>query len=195
MPPKRARNSSAGRPRPSRNAAASRCGRRGKRSAGSAAASCCRSSSCRSTTQSSPARRSRTCWPIPASFEGETLADPLEGVEYGRCKAKIMRRADGTPWINSFAHGRTVYELKLDAAGDPCRDGLRRHGRCRCGAVEHAAAGRRRAGRGGGSHRPCRRSARAPASRAISASNQDRARRPGQGERRRKPKNSAWRSG
>ncbi len=52
----------------------------------------------------------------PARFEGATLADPLEGVEYGRCKAKIMRRADGTPWIHSFAHGRTVYELKLDAA-------------------------------------------------------------------------------
>ena len=33
-----------------------------------------------------------------------------------RCKARIMRRADGTPWINSFAHGRTVYELKHDAA-------------------------------------------------------------------------------
>jgi hypothetical protein len=52
----------------------------------------------------------------PGSFEGETLADPLEGHAYGRCKARIMRRADGTPWINSFAHGRTVYELKHDAA-------------------------------------------------------------------------------
>jgi hypothetical protein len=52
----------------------------------------------------------------PARFEGATLADPLEGIEYGRCKARIMRRADGTPWINSFAHGRTVYELKFDAA-------------------------------------------------------------------------------
>jgi hypothetical protein len=50
----------------------------------------------------------------PAAFEGETLADPLEGIEYGRCKAQIMRRADGTPWIHSFAHGRTIYELKLD---------------------------------------------------------------------------------
>jgi hypothetical protein len=50
----------------------------------------------------------------PARFEGETLADPHEGVEYGRCKAKIMRRADGAVWINSFAHGRTVYELRLD---------------------------------------------------------------------------------
>ena len=27
-----------------------------------------------------------------------------------------MRRADGTPWIHSFAHGRTIYELKHDAA-------------------------------------------------------------------------------
>ena len=51
----------------------------------------------------------------PERFEGETLADPLEGVSYGRCVAKVMRRADGTPWIHSFAHGRTIYELKLDA--------------------------------------------------------------------------------
>jgi hypothetical protein len=51
----------------------------------------------------------------PARFEGETLADPLEGIEYGICKARIMRRADGSPWIHSFAHGRTVYELKHDA--------------------------------------------------------------------------------
>jgi hypothetical protein len=50
----------------------------------------------------------------PFRFEGATLADPLEGVDYGRGKAKIMLRADGTPWIHSFAHGRTVYELKLD---------------------------------------------------------------------------------
>jgi hypothetical protein len=46
----------------------------------------------------------------PDRFVGETLADPLEGIEYGRCKAKIMRRADGSLWIHSFAHGRTVYE-------------------------------------------------------------------------------------
>src|SRR5262249_18198876 len=51
----------------------------------------------------------------PSRFEGATLADPLEGVDYGRCKARIMRRADGTPWIHSFAHGRTVYDLRLDA--------------------------------------------------------------------------------
>jgi len=52
----------------------------------------------------------------PEAYEGETLADPLEGVSYGRCKAKIMRRDDGTPWIHSFAHGRTIYQLKHDAA-------------------------------------------------------------------------------
>ncbi len=50
----------------------------------------------------------------PARFDGRSLADPLEGVEYGRSTAKVMRRSDGTPWINSFAHGRTVYELKYD---------------------------------------------------------------------------------
>jgi hypothetical protein len=52
----------------------------------------------------------------PDLYEDETLADPLEGEAYGRCVAKIMRRTDGTPWIHSFAHGRTIYELKQDAA-------------------------------------------------------------------------------
>jgi hypothetical protein len=52
----------------------------------------------------------------PGRFEGATLSDPLEGAGYGRCKARIMRRADGSPWIHSFAHGRTVYELKHNAA-------------------------------------------------------------------------------
>jgi hypothetical protein len=52
----------------------------------------------------------------PERFEGETLADPLEGIEYGCGKAKIMRRADGAPWIHSFAHGRAIYQLKLDAS-------------------------------------------------------------------------------
>ena len=52
----------------------------------------------------------------PARFEGATLADPLEGVEYGRCKAKVFIRRDGTPWINSFAHGGATYQLKYDAA-------------------------------------------------------------------------------
>lgn len=50
----------------------------------------------------------------PERFEGETLADPLEGSEYGTCKAKVMLRTDGTPWIHSFAHGRTIYELRYD---------------------------------------------------------------------------------
>jgi hypothetical protein len=52
----------------------------------------------------------------PDRFEGATLADPLEGIAYGTCKAKIMRQPDGTPWIHSFAHGRSTYQLKSDAA-------------------------------------------------------------------------------
>jgi hypothetical protein len=51
----------------------------------------------------------------PVRFIGATLADPLEGPDYGRTKAKVMRRADGAVWINSFAHGRTTYELRYDA--------------------------------------------------------------------------------
>ncbi len=51
----------------------------------------------------------------PDRFVGATMADPLEGVTYGSGKAMVMRRANGTPWIHSFAHGRTVYELRFDA--------------------------------------------------------------------------------
>ena len=65
----------------------------------------------------------------PERYVGETLADPLEGVDYGRCCAMIMRRADGTPWIHSFAHGRTIYELQLRRRAGPQGDGGGRQGR------------------------------------------------------------------
>ena len=32
----------------------------------------------------------------PDRYVGETLADPLEGIDYGRCKAMVMRGDDGT---------------------------------------------------------------------------------------------------
>jgi predicted P-loop ATPase len=47
-------------------------------------------------------------------FEGETLADPVEGVDYGRNCAKVMVGSDGLPFIHSFAHGRTIYRLRYD---------------------------------------------------------------------------------
>ena len=51
----------------------------------------------------------------PAKYENETLADPLEGVSYGRNKAKVMLdQITGRPFINSFAHGGAYYELLLD---------------------------------------------------------------------------------
>ncbi len=51
----------------------------------------------------------------PQRFVGATLADPVEGIEYGICKARVMQRADGSLWVHSFAHGRTTYDLKYDA--------------------------------------------------------------------------------
>jgi hypothetical protein len=51
----------------------------------------------------------------PDKYVGQTLADPLEGTDYGPGKAKIMQRADGTLWIHSFAHGESFYTLKHDA--------------------------------------------------------------------------------
>ncbi|MGH6968343.1 MAG: hypothetical protein ACREEN_04480, partial [Stellaceae bacterium] len=52
----------------------------------------------------------------PARFDGETLADPLEGLGYGRNVAKIMRDGEGWPWVFSFAHGKTIYRLRYDSA-------------------------------------------------------------------------------
>lgn len=52
----------------------------------------------------------------PERFVGATLADPLEGIAYGLCKAKIMQKADLSLFVNSFAHGHATYDLKLDAA-------------------------------------------------------------------------------
>ena len=51
----------------------------------------------------------------PDKFVGATLSDPLEGPDYGRGKAKIMRRPDGSLWVKSYAHGHTRYDLKHDA--------------------------------------------------------------------------------
>jgi hypothetical protein len=50
----------------------------------------------------------------PDRYAGETLADPMEGVEYGRCKAKVMRGDDGALFIHSFAHSRCIYHLRHD---------------------------------------------------------------------------------
>ncbi len=42
----------------------------------------------------------------PERFDGCVLADPIEGIPYGRTTAMVMlRRSDGHPWIKSFAHG------------------------------------------------------------------------------------------
>ena len=40
----------------------------------------------------------------PARFVGATLADPLEGSDYGRTKAMIMRRADGSLYPKGTAY-------------------------------------------------------------------------------------------
>jgi hypothetical protein len=50
-----------------------------------------------------------------AQYIGQTLADPIEGVAYGRCKAMVMTKREGGFFINSFAHGGIRYDLKYDA--------------------------------------------------------------------------------
>jgi hypothetical protein len=53
----------------------------------------------------------------PDQYVGETLADPLEGADYGRDKAKVLRSATDPIklFIHSFAHGRNLYDLLHDA--------------------------------------------------------------------------------
>ena len=48
----------------------------------------------------------------PNKFIGKTLADPFEGPAYGRGKAILYKRANGSLFVNSFAHGGMRYELK-----------------------------------------------------------------------------------
>jgi hypothetical protein len=50
----------------------------------------------------------------PTKFDGETLADPIEGVAYGPGTAMVMIGDDGLPFIHSFAHGGSVYRLRYD---------------------------------------------------------------------------------
>ncbi|GAA0028611.1 hypothetical protein [Bradyrhizobium ottawaense] len=52
----------------------------------------------------------------PERYVNETLADPLEGVSYGRGKAMVMRGREGDLVIHSFAHGRSFYSLRYDLA-------------------------------------------------------------------------------
>ena len=47
----------------------------------------------------------------PDTYVGQTAADPLEGIAYGRGKAKVFRQPDGRLMINSFAHGGIRYTL------------------------------------------------------------------------------------
>jgi predicted P-loop ATPase len=51
----------------------------------------------------------------PEAFAGLTLADPIEGIAYGRGKATVMIGDDDVPFIHSFAHGGAVYRLRYDA--------------------------------------------------------------------------------
>jgi hypothetical protein len=48
----------------------------------------------------------------PERYHGETLADPVEGRDYGRGKCKLYFNGGGDVRINSFAHGGGVYKLR-----------------------------------------------------------------------------------
>jgi hypothetical protein len=48
----------------------------------------------------------------PDRYINKTLSDPFEGPDYGRGKAIPYQRPDGSLFVNSFAHGGIIYELK-----------------------------------------------------------------------------------
>ncbi len=54
----------------------------------------------------------------PKRYVGQTLADPYEGPAYGRGKAIVYQRNDGSLLIHSFAHGGATYELRVSPASD-----------------------------------------------------------------------------
>jgi hypothetical protein len=54
----------------------------------------------------------------PDKYVNKTLADPFEGADYGRDKAKLLRRAHELLFIKSFAHGGIDYELKAASVED-----------------------------------------------------------------------------
>ena len=51
-----------------------------------------------------------------ATYDGETLADPIDGIAYGAGKAKLFINDDGTIVINSFAHGGRPFRLLHSSA-------------------------------------------------------------------------------
>ena len=50
----------------------------------------------------------------PDRFVGATMADPIQGADYGACRAMVLRRPSGEIFIHSFAHGETFYSLEQD---------------------------------------------------------------------------------
>jgi len=47
----------------------------------------------------------------PGRYDGETLADPLDGLDYGAGKAKLFFNEDGSIVVHSFAHGGRTFRL------------------------------------------------------------------------------------
>jgi hypothetical protein len=50
----------------------------------------------------------------PDKYVNKKLSDPHEGPSYGRGKAILYRRPNGSLWIKSFAHGGIDYDLKSE---------------------------------------------------------------------------------
>ena len=66
----------------------------------------------------------------PGKYVDETLADPLEGISYGRCKAKVMRGDSGQLIATPSPTGGSVpaRPQRADAARPDCRDRQRCRG-------------------------------------------------------------------
>jgi hypothetical protein len=63
----------------------------------------------------------------PKRFLGRTAADPIEGVSYGRCKAKLYRnKITGLLQLNSHAHGGILYDLTAPENVQHAMDAARR---------------------------------------------------------------------
>ena len=96
---------------------------RDRSSSGNAKACCGRMSSCRSTTRSWPDAPSATCWRTRSVSRARRWPTRWKASSTGVARRRSCAGTTARRGSTAFAHGRTIYELKHDAASRAQGDG------------------------------------------------------------------------
>ena len=70
---------------------------------------------CRLTMRLLSAAPSPMCSPIPTASMVRRRPTRSRASSTASAKRRSCAGPDGSPWIHSYAHGRTIYDLKYDA--------------------------------------------------------------------------------